>query len=225
MQEQSPITQLPPHVIRNITGFIVERHDRSALAGTCRYLNDSVATDNKSLGVYCGGKRGTLPVSEFLDQVFAFIQHVVARQGNNLISLYLDSSDLGNNMKAVSSFLKKCSNPPIVRHLVFIDLDANKFNSLPKEIKGLTYLESLSLGYNVLGKKDLILLEKIINESLKRLEAINIDENKLLSPHDIYQTIAHCALKCITAYHLEGWHDFEPTPEELKAQKAVAILV
>ncbi len=223
MQEQLAITDMPKEIIRHITSFVDERYDRKELASACCYLHDSVATENKELVMRCGNKRGALSIAEFLGRVFTGIQHIAMRQGNNPITIDLGYNDLSSDMKAVSTFLTKCSQTPIVQHIVTMYLWGNKFTTLPEEIKGFTYLKGLNLGNNALTVKDLILLEKIINESLKQLEWVNVNKNKSINPHDVYQTIGRCPLKYIAAYHLEGGHDFKPTPEELQGCKAKEI--
>jgi len=224
MQEQSPITQMPPNVIRHITGFLEEKTDRNALVSACHYLHDTATRENKIVRVYRDNKNGTLPAEQFLTQVYTCIQHIVARNGNNSIELWLGSNHLSEGMAALSIFLKKCSQQPIVQHIRQIDLGENQLHSLPQAIAGLTNLKELALYQNALNRKDLVLLEKMINKSLKKLEIVDVRCTGPLTVHDVYQTIAHCRLKRILT-HCKKEKDrfYVPTPEEVAACKTDAI--
>ncbi len=218
--------------------------DLNALTSTCRYLHATATRKNQTVYMRCGHDIRT-PLKDFLDQIFICIQHIIARNGNNKIYLDLSDNYLVRNISAFSTFLAQCSQPQITRHITGLSLNGNCLLHLPKEIAGLTYLQKLDLSYNndlilakeiaglvnlkelklnnnKLKKEALVLLEKIINESLPRLETVNISANYSLRPWDVYRTIAHCALKNIYALNSAAYH---PTPEEIAACKTGEIVL
>lgn len=266
MQQQYTITDLPQNVIRHITGLLAVVHltedddahaldlamkkNLAAFANTCRYLQASVAQEDKEIAVACSRNQksvnANLPVSVFLDQVFLCLRHIVARNGNNPISLSIHASRLSDDMDAVSSFFAECSQKQIAQYITHLYLPNNELRSLPKGLQELTALKRLWISCNYLQRKDLVELEKIINESLHKMEEVDVSLNSI-SLRDVYQTIAQCKLKElrtlsshprtllqenkpneeITIYTLEPayWKYYlktsqeEPTPEEKAACK------
>lgn len=248
MQQKYTITDMPKEVIRQITDFLAEitldeNDDNNALAAkkrnlcsfasSCRYLHESVTRENKTITIKCPEQRrqrgkNTRSVSVFLAQVFLCIQHIIAREGNNPICLLLECNGLAEDTEAVSSFLSKCSQKPIVQYIAYLHLGSNKFAALPKGIDGLTELKRLWLNGNQLRKVDLYRLEEIINNSLHKLEDVNLIFNDI-NLRDVYKTIARCKLRVLSValprayYNFEGRNDEEPTAEEKAACKVETV--
>jgi len=231
MQEKLSITDLPKEAIQHITGFIDDKYDRSYFARTCRYLNNSVATKDKKIKINCFGKRferagESLPVRQLLNQLFVIIQHVVARNGNNPIKVYLNSNHLVDDLNAVSDFLTLCSRIPVSQYITTLDFSSNHMACIPKEIGGLPNLKRLDLFMNGLAKKDLVVLEKIINESLKKLRTVDLRGNKSITIQDVFQTIAHCVLHRIGVFcSQEADRSYQPTVTDLADCKTQKIFL
>ena len=128
--------------------------------------------------------RRSMPVKQFLSEVFPCIQFFVTYYGNNPIELVLTNNQLADDMSAVGEFISQCSQDLISQHIVSIDLGDNGLSFLPKELKGLTHLKRILVGHNTLERKDLEFLE-----SFKELEYADVSSNPI-TIRDAWQTIA-----------------------------------
>ncbi len=227
MQQPPTITDMPKHIIRNITSFIAKKKYRDSLKSTCRYLNSSVTQENKIISIVCYRRLGSKPetAKQFLDKVFTCIQHIVAREGNNPIDICM-GEPLDDDMNALVTFLAQCSQPHIAQHIILLSIFKNRLTFLPKEIAGLTQLKELHLSDCSLGLKDLVMLEKIINKSLTKLEKLDVSYNDSITIHSVFQTIAHCKLKSISILcDKEEHYAYVPTEQELTECLAEQIVI
>lgn len=223
MQPQCSITDMPQEIIRHIAGYFERRRDLYALANTCRFLHDSTTQENKEIYISCLNRRGQLPVKTFLDKVFACMQHVVARNGNNTIYLAIGGNNLADDMPALSEFLSRCSQSPVGNYLAELNLGYNQLHAIPEGLKSLNLLKRLDLTDNFLKKEDLHVLETYINESLKELKTIDVSCNPPLKMSDVWNTLAHCGTLESVCAMTDDLVGYMPTPEQLDARKAMAI--
>ena len=159
MQQQYTITDMPKHIIRHITSFIEKKKYRDLLRSTCRYVNSSVTQENKIISIIRLICPRTETPKQFWDQVYACIQHIVAREGNNPIELCI-GAQLDGSMNAFVTFLAQCSQPQIARHITLLSIIKNRLTFLPKELAGLAQLKKLDFSNTALGFKDLVFLKK-----------------------------------------------------------------
>ena len=185
--QTSPLCSVPREVVQHIASFLPGRKTVFTLAATCRFLHETATVPNKKILINCdqlihsnwakleGRDHVPEEPKKLLPGIAACIKAIIARQGNNPISIWLGENKLGNDMESLKQFLCDCSAPEIAPYVNELDLNYNGLTYVPEEIAGLTGLKYLDLSDNVLKRvADIQVLSHLPN-----LISLDLGYNKL----------------------------------------------
>ena len=185
--QTSPLCSVPREIVQHIASFLPGRKTVFTLAATCRFLHKTATVPNKKILInydqLIHSNRAKLEgrdhvpeePKKLLPGIAACIKAIIARQGNNPISIWLGENKLGNDMESLKQFLCDCSTPEIAPYIQELYLNNNGLTYVPEEIAGLTGLRNLNLSSNVLKKTvDIQALSHLPN-----LVSLDLGYNKL----------------------------------------------